>query len=282
MHPFFSIIIPTLNEENYLPRLLDSLIKQKIRNFEVVVVDAMSEDRTLSIINNFKHLISIQIITVNNKNVSCQRNLGAKQARGEWLFFLDADSYIRPKSTKIAQEYIKKHHGLIYIPYFYPQENKQYPDIKLVTPIVNELVGLSQNLERPFSAGGTMIWEKNFFQLIGGFNEKILVTEDHEIIRRARQWGVRAKIIKPLKVRFSLRRLKREGRLVLFYKVIVSHLYLLFNPKIKKKLFEYEMGGYLYTKKRLKTNIFDETTIKNQISKTTKSIHDFFRTLLQE
>jgi glycosyltransferase involved in cell wall biosynthesis len=45
-NPFFSVIIPTLNEEDYLPKILADFAKQKERNFEIIIVDAASEDKT--------------------------------------------------------------------------------------------------------------------------------------------------------------------------------------------------------------------------------------------
>jgi len=54
MKPFFSIVIPTLNEEKYLPNLLNDLTKQKEKDFEIIVVDGKSEDRTIDIAIKYK------------------------------------------------------------------------------------------------------------------------------------------------------------------------------------------------------------------------------------
>src|ERR1051325_4297835 len=91
--PFFSIVIPTLNEERYLPQLLLDLSRQTFRNFEVTVVDARSEDQTVSRARQFQNKFErLRIVESDKRNVSHQRNLGARTARADWLIFLDADN----------------------------------------------------------------------------------------------------------------------------------------------------------------------------------------------
>jgi glycosyltransferase involved in cell wall biosynthesis len=53
MQPFFSIVVPTLNEELFLPYLLKDLQNQKEKNFEVIVVDSYSEDKTKFVVRNW-------------------------------------------------------------------------------------------------------------------------------------------------------------------------------------------------------------------------------------
>src|SRR6266480_923896 len=90
----FSIIIPTLNEEHYLPKLLTDLQKQTQQNFEVIVVDGKSEDNTKEQAISFAKKLPLKFIETPTRNVSHQRNLGAKHALGAYLFFLDADTRI--------------------------------------------------------------------------------------------------------------------------------------------------------------------------------------------
>lgn len=278
---FFSVIIPTLNEEDYLPKLLEALKRQKNQNFEVIIIDGGSKDNTSFVTKSIQTEFPIKFINCQKKNVSYQRNLGAKKAKGRYLLFLDADSYINPNFTINAQKYIQKHPGLIFLPFLYPEEKRQYPDIKLIFSVLNELVDLSQNLNQPFSMGGSMVWERNLFRTIGGFDENISITEDCAIVRKAKSWGVRAKMIKSVKIRMSLRRLKKEGRLTLFYKTILLNLYLLVTPKIKKKLFEYEMGGHLYKQKQNRS-VINEMDVRQQVKKMSKLIHRFFTRILKE
>jgi glycosyltransferase involved in cell wall biosynthesis len=91
--PFFSVIIPALNEEKYLPLLLADLTKQTISDFEVIVIDGVSKDKTVEKAKLFKNkLPSLTILTSSVRNVSVQRNMGAQKALGKYLLFNDADN----------------------------------------------------------------------------------------------------------------------------------------------------------------------------------------------
>lgn len=89
---FISIIIPTYNEEKDIPECLDSLLNQSFKNFEIIVVDDGSTDRTKEIIKEFqKKDKRIKLIEGEHKGPGFSRNLGAKKAKGEILVFVDAD-----------------------------------------------------------------------------------------------------------------------------------------------------------------------------------------------
>ena len=60
MKPFFSIVIPTLNEEDYLPNLLGDLTKQTKKDFEVIIADGYSKDETKQVVKAFKKKLQIK------------------------------------------------------------------------------------------------------------------------------------------------------------------------------------------------------------------------------
>jgi len=97
----FSVIIPTLNEEKYIPRLLSDLSVQNFTSFEVIVVDGSSDDKTLDRVSEkiglFKEKgIKLSILTTKRISAPYQRNAGAKKAKGEYIVFFDADVRISP------------------------------------------------------------------------------------------------------------------------------------------------------------------------------------------
>lgn len=101
-----SIIVPARNEEANLPKILESLVRLDYPNFEVIVVDDNSEDRTGEIIEQFAARDG-RVRAVKGtprpegwtgKNWACRR--GFEEARGEWLLFTDADTEHRPASLK--------------------------------------------------------------------------------------------------------------------------------------------------------------------------------------
>src|SRR5512147_158891 len=92
-----SLVIPALNEEKFLPHLLTSLTKQTKQDFEVVVVDGSSNDRTVETARSFcSKLPTLKVIVSEKTRLPLQRNLGARATTGEWLIFIDADSRLLP------------------------------------------------------------------------------------------------------------------------------------------------------------------------------------------
>ena len=91
-----SIIIPTLNEEKYLPLLLKSIARQKFRDYEIIVADAGSEDKTLDIAKRYNCRIVAGGLPAKG------RNEGAKVAKGDLLLFLDADVILPQKFFRRA------------------------------------------------------------------------------------------------------------------------------------------------------------------------------------
>jgi len=264
--PYFSVIIPTLNEEKFLPKLLNDLRKQKEGDFEIVVVDGNSKDRTKEVAGAYNRLFTnFKLLDAKKNNVSYQRNLGAKLSRGTYIIFLDADSRIGSSFiTKIKSE-INKNRFLIFLPAILPQD-KTYQDV-VIFNLANFVIEISQTIGKPFSSGGSMIFQKDFFNFIEGFDDKLFLAEDHEIIQRARKYGVTAKLLRNVKVKFSLRRMKREGRLDLFRKYLIASIHSFTKGEIDKKIFDYEMGGANYQ------------FLKNKQPSIEKTIKNYFRRL---
>lgn len=92
-----SVIIPVYNVENYLKECLDSVTNQTLNNLEILCINDGSTDNSLRILNEYASKDSrIKIINQNNKGQASARNLGIKEARGEYIAFIDSDDFIEP------------------------------------------------------------------------------------------------------------------------------------------------------------------------------------------
>jgi len=92
MNPFFSIIIPTYNSSATISVALNSIIKQSYQNFEVIIVDGLSNDNTISIISQFQD-DRIKIFSEKDKGVYDAMNKGINYANGKWIYFMGSDDY---------------------------------------------------------------------------------------------------------------------------------------------------------------------------------------------
>lgn len=98
MNPFFSLIIPVYNSEKYIAGCIKSVIHQNYnsKKYEIIIINDGSKDKTSTICNKFKKNKNIKIINnIKNIGVSKCRNIGIKNASGEYIIFLDSDDELK-------------------------------------------------------------------------------------------------------------------------------------------------------------------------------------------
>ena len=198
----FSIIIPTYNEQDYLPILLDSIKEQDFDDYEVIVADANSKDRTREIAEDYG------CIVVDGGLPAVGRNNGAKVAQGEILLFLDSDlqlteDYLR----KVLYEFRMEKLGIA-ISQMEPMSNKV--EDKLFHDFANYFMIGVENI-KPHGAGCYgIIAKKSLHDECGGFDESLTFGEDTDYIERlAKKEPFR--VLRNAKIGVSTRRLEEEG-----------------------------------------------------------------------
>ena len=135
-----SIIIPTINEANNLPLLLSdlSIIKEE---GEVLIVDCGSEDKTIDIAN----IYGAKVYKYKERNRGLQLDIGAKNAKGEWLIFLHADSRLTDNWFKKIKSFLQADKNFIYF-FKFKINNK-----KIIYRILEILVNCrSQYFKQPY------------------------------------------------------------------------------------------------------------------------------------
>jgi len=124
MNPFFSIIIPTYNRAHLIANTIQSVLNQSYPHFEIIVVDDGSTDNTEDIIASFDSP-KIRYIKIKNSERGYARNYGAKQAKGEWLYFLDSDDKLYPNHLEVANNLLLSNSELVIFHLAYEEIDKE-------------------------------------------------------------------------------------------------------------------------------------------------------------
>jgi glycosyltransferase involved in cell wall biosynthesis len=208
--PFLTIIIPALNEEKYLPSLLADLVKQSYINFDVIVVDGKSTDNTISKINKFHHLLNFKIVISPKRHVSFQRNLGATNAKSNWLLFLDADNRLDPDFLKKLHRHLtKKHPPDCFTNYIRPDNPLVH--YRLISWICNICISALSQTQNPTIFGAIFGIQKHIFYQIGGFDPKINFQEDSDLVTRIIKQGYKLTVFTQPTIYYSFRRFSKIG-----------------------------------------------------------------------
>jgi glycosyltransferase involved in cell wall biosynthesis len=183
--PFISVIITCYNDETYVTRAIESILKQTFKNFEILLVDNNSSDGTLGIIKEYENKFPQLIRVFQEKKQGCPaaRNKGLSEAKGEWIQILDSDDELLPK--KLEHDYLlakgtdvdfivsnRVNHRII--------NNKLYKKNK---PIETENLWKALLLFRFCSTNSCLIRKKVLLE-INGWNEDWLSVEDYELYYR--------------------------------------------------------------------------------------------------
>lgn len=121
MHPKVSVIIPVYNREEYIAQTIKSVLSQTFQDFELLIVDDGSRDKTPAIIQKYavqypERIHCLEHSRRQNYGVSASRNLGIQHALGEYIAFLDSDDLWLPQKLEIQVDVLEKHPevGLVY------------------------------------------------------------------------------------------------------------------------------------------------------------------------
>lgn len=229
-----SVVIPTYNEERYLPLLLESIANQTKLPSQIIVADAFSADKTRQIAKSYGARV------VDGGSPARGRNKGAKVATQQYIFFLDAD-VILPKDF-FGQIYREIRERKLDVGSCLGLLTPHGLQDRIITVAMNNLLRSTEKI-LPHSGPSNIFIKRSLHKKIKGFDESLFITEDHDYVERASKLGKHG-YIKSVKVYFSNRRLEAEGRTRLIVKYVYSTLYrILFGP-IRKEIYKYEFDKH--------------------------------------
>jgi len=227
-----SIIIPTFNEEKYLPLLLESIKRQKFSDYEIIVADAGSKDKTKEIAREYNCKI------ISGGLPAKGRNNGARASQGNLLLFLDADVILPQSFFEKSLNEFKKRKLKIASFFLMPQEKSKLA--RFFFKLFYNLPILVMEKILAHAAMGILI-DKGVFEKIQGFDESIKLAEDHDLARRAKKIG-KYGILRSSKIFVSIRRFKKEGWLKTYLKFFLCEIHMIFIGPVRSDIFKYKLG----------------------------------------
>jgi len=183
MTPFFSVIIPLYNKEKYIQNTLSCVFNQSFTVFEIIVVNDGSTDRSLEILEEFSDH-RLKIIHQKNQGVSVARNTGMKNAKADYICFLDADDSWKTNHLQTFHDTITK------FPDAKMYCNRYVTQISKNTFIKNKFIDIDENYEgyvtdffkssliNRVALTSAVCIHKDIFTEIGGFDPTLKSDQD--------------------------------------------------------------------------------------------------------
>lgn len=189
-----SVIIPTHNRGKLLQRALNSVLNQAYEPLEIVIVNDGSSDDTDNIVSSLmsKHP-SIRYLKHNHpKGAPAARNYGIREAKGEFLTFLDDDDELLPDNINSCMQHYKDDYAYICPGYTRITSKKHYD----ITP--KSIITYDAMLYK-IMTGNQVLARKERIQELGGFDESLLSSQDYDMwLRLNKKYGDARCVRKPL------------------------------------------------------------------------------------
>lgn len=186
-----SVIVPMYNASEFVAQALESLIAQSAPNWEAIVIDDGSTDQSLAVARGFAERDSrIRVLNQSHQGVSVARNKGIRQAKFDWLLFMDADDWILP-------DFLEKMTALVQadptLDAAYCRYARRYPD---GSQTAGRYVAASPNLFAAFTrfcafAIHTCIVRRSVVDRVGGFDPSLITCQDWDFWQRVARAGSR-------------------------------------------------------------------------------------------
>jgi len=187
--PFFSVVIPLYNKQNYVEATIDSVLRQTFSDFEIVLIDDGSTDNSCEVVNAIEDP-RIRLFRKEKGGTSSARNLGIEKSRGQYIAFLDADDFWLERHLQIAHEFFSSHKDVMWYSSGWAHVDKMrrsisvmsYTGEKLKENVIEDY--FSVYYRKGFTWMGAICINKEVFKVVRPFNTECWRGEDLDFIFR--------------------------------------------------------------------------------------------------
>ena len=184
MNPFFSVVISVFNKENYIKSTTESVLHQDFEDFELIIVNDGSTDKSLDIIKTFDDK-RIRVIDTENKGASTSRNTGIEAAKGTYIALLDGDDLWEKDYLNLMHQAINTHQDISVFASAIAQkyENKVVPvpySFKQDT-LFHIHNYFKSSLKYTILTGSSIVFKKEIIETTGAFDTSIVSGQDTDM-----------------------------------------------------------------------------------------------------
>lgn len=188
-NPLLSIITVCYNSEKTIKKTINSLLCQSFTNFEYIIIDGKSSDKTMKIVKSFEENFkekNIQFKWISEKDSGIYQafNKGLKKVNGQWVSFLGSDDYYLKNALKdYANEILNSNNNLDFI----------YSNVDILDENENKIKSINDNwswakFKRFMNIAHVgSFHNQNYFIKYGNFNESYKIAGDYELLLRAKE-----------------------------------------------------------------------------------------------
>ena len=198
-----SIVVPTMDEARYLPKLLESIRRQTVGDWEVLVADSGSTDGTQEV----AEAAGARVLPGDRKGPGEGRNRGARAANGDVFVFADADCVLPPGLLAAVLRTLEDNRVIGGATGFRPDDGTALD--RLLFRFGNLYQRVMTEIGLPHNAGYCFFFRRTAFERLGGMNEEMLLNETHDLALRSRAFG--RFVMLPMTVTTSMRRFRTYG-----------------------------------------------------------------------
>lgn len=183
-----SIVMPAYNAERYIQQAIYSVIEQTFSDFELIVVDDCSNDKTAHLVHSIADPRVSLIKTKSNSGVSNARNLGMSLAQGEFIALLDADDWWLPQKLELQLEALKAQQAELCYTWTYLYNESTRLTHRTASSISGDVYEILLHQNFIGSIGSCLMFRTDIIDRIGGFDTALHYAEDWEFCLRAAKY----------------------------------------------------------------------------------------------
>jgi len=218
--PYISVIMPVLNAEKYVSEAINSILNQSFRNFEFLIIDDGSDDKSVKIIKSFNDP-RIKLYARPRLGISEQLNFGIKNSNAELIARMDADDISDLSRLETQYDYIKAKRDLSLVGTNYCMIDEEGKVIiqKLLPEHPKEIEFMMPIFASVLHA--TVLIKRKVIVEIGGYNEESIYGEDHELFLKLLLNGYRMYNIQKSLFKYRIYKPRRSNDLITMQNRIV-------------------------------------------------------------